>query len=208
MHSLPDMRRHLTLGVYDIVEAVTGSDHRPVALTMRLFVQPSMYGFDILDEPSSTIVPASIYHCELALSQLQIEILNSAGGRKAEQGIRQITIHYPLVSEDPLAPKRKSSSLYEVLNGESDMVSSSGRRKNTIPEGCLPSRDAGMPPSPPTADMNLKNHFSFSWSSATGLRGNGLSFATLAAVQVSNHALIKLLDKENNDVGQAVVCLR
>jgi hypothetical protein len=63
----------------------------------------------------------------------------------------------------------------------------------------------------------LKSLHCFRWSAATrGADVDGphshdrapVRFATLASIEHSTHALVKLVDKSGNDVGQGVLCLR
>ena len=95
--SFPDLRDHkdgnqLICDDYDLCEAVHGSDHRPVASSLRLFVAEDWAAW----RKEDGLMTWKVDLWDIAF------VPHSGRGRRSA-GLTSLVVHFPLSTEDPLA---------------------------------------------------------------------------------------------------------
>lgn len=114
-HSLPGRAGSLVWQHYDSVDCVTISDHRPVAASLALHVDRSVIVSAAEEERESHVTDERLDH-DTTIYTLSLANLRLVGGSSGwpGSGPRELSVLFPLVSEDSLAFLRKASALEDV----------------------------------------------------------------------------------------------
>lgn len=131
----------------------------------------------------------------------------------------------PITQQQPPPPALASrfTRLFSVSAGASSdrSLHGGGSRGETLDDGQASGGESTAAPAPAGPMFMdpalLKSLHCFRWSAATDARANRqghqhdrapVRFATLASLEHSTHALVKLVNKDGKDLGQGVICLR
>lgn len=202
-HSLPGKGANLRWRHYDMMDGVALSDHRPVCAHLTLLVDADCRGFRTLPSPprgvSSPKAEGSVRFLgstppatgtalekeDLALFTIVLAhpYVTLKGGSKflttlSGSTTHEATVLFPLVSEDPLAAERKSSSLLEVMPGAGGARPTAGLMRGQ------------------SSTSSLSHH---GWSSFP------VQLKTVASVRFSEHLLLKVSDGRGQELGQTVI---
>lgn len=202
-HSLPGKGANLRWRHYDMMDGVGLSDHRPVCAHLTLLADADCRGFRHMPpapsrhvsspQPEESIrflgsgslaMETAVDRDDLALFTISLSHphvtlkVGSKLSKSFSSVAHEITVLFPLVSEDPLASERKASSLEEVMPGAGGARPAAGLLRGQ------------------SSVSSLSFH---RWSSFP------VKLKTVASMRFSEHLLFKLSDRRGNELGQTVI---
>ncbi|GMI15667.1 hypothetical protein TrVE_jg1545 [Triparma verrucosa] len=210
-HALPDKSNDIQPKAYELCDACTSSDHRPVSACFEIYVDESIKrgnagadasGYNSMEEGGLRYMGTK---CNFLLRASKIVLTSSELAQGESDNLNpdsdvaslasEVVIVFPLPTEDPLVEERKVHALASALDGVDQSHSDSSNLNYS-------SRDGKFRTSIKRSDL-WKNdkRVSFKQSSTE----EGVEIISECRPELGVHALLKVNDIRGECVGQVVV---